>query len=559
MYKSIIKSDIQNYLTSKNITLTVDVSYSSFENFHYQTSILFQLNKKGDFDTASLIAYLLKTTHYENIEITGKAFLSFKMNLMNAQTVQTKPKETVVVDYCGVNVAKKMHIGHIRSMFIGDFVVRSHQNMGDEVISYNHVGDWGNQFGFLLNYIMKNDLANNLDNQKLTEYYKLAYTAYNLSKESDDNSFALESDNVAYKLQNKLDDELLALWQKCVDISLIDLEDTIKEFKLKLTIADTKGESFFAQFCHEIVEDLINKQIASVDENGSVYVQLENNKLVIKKTNGTFLYALYDLAAIKWRVEQHNPDKIVYVVDKRQSLHFETIFMIAKKAGYATDKNKLIHLGFGTILGEDNKPIKTKTGKSLYLDDLLMEGKNELLKSTHFTKLSGEIQTELLNKTIVGGLKFHDLKLSKHQDYVFDWKHVLNFSGGSAPYIQNAYVRIDSILFKKYDMNEPKLTITDTMILNNQENCLFFNVLKTQEIINEMSAEYQSHYLTTQLVSLCTLFHKYYESEKILGHEEEYKKLCLIAAVKDVIEKGCNILGIETYPCLSKMTAKNKI
>lgn len=554
MYKSIIKSDIEDYLTSQNITLAVDVSYSSFDHFHYQSSILFQLNKKGDFDTASLIDYLLKTGHYENIEITGKAFLSFKMNLMNTLTNTTKAKETVVVDYCGVNVAKKMHIGHIRSMFIGDFVVRSHQNMGDTVIAYNHIGDWGNQFGFLLNYIMTNNLAKNLDNKKLTEYYKLAYAAYNLSKESDDNSFALESDKVAYTLQHKLDDNLLALWQKCVDISLVDLEDTIKEFKLKLTINDTKGESFFAQFCEQIVEDLISQSIAVTDDDGSVYVPLKNNKLVIKKTNGTFLYALYDLAAIKWRVEQHNPDKIIYVVDKRQSLHFETIFMIAKKAGYATDKNKLIHLGFGTILGEDNKPIKTKSGKSLYLDELLLDGKNELLKSPHFTKLSGDIQSELLNKTIVGGLKFHDLKLSKHQDYVFDWKHVLNFSGGSAPYLQNAYVRIDSILFKKYQMNEPKLTINQTLSLNAQENTLLFNVFKTEEIISEMSNDYQSHYLTTQLVSLCTLFHKYYESEKILGHADEHKKLCLISAVKAVIDKGCTILGIETYPCASKLS-----
>jgi arginyl-tRNA synthetase len=510
------------------------------------------LNKKSDFNVPELIDYLMKTNHYENIEITGKAFLSFKMKLTQS-VPEKKQAQTVIVDYCGVNVAKKMHIGHIRSMFIGDFVVRSHQQIGDKVIAYNHIGDWGNQFGFLLNYIIKNNLVDDLDNTKLTEYYKLAYEAYNQSKESLDKSFAHESDLIAFNLQTKNDQSLLNLWKKCVDISLVDLNKTIKEFNLKLTIEDTKGESFFAQFCDNVIQDLLEKGIAKIDVDDSIFIPLEKNNLVIKKKNGTFLYALYDLAAIKWRVEQHNPDKIIYVVDKRQSLHFETVFTIAKKAGYAKENNNLIHLGFGTILGENKKPIKTKEGKSLYLDDLIQDGKKELLKSTHFQKLTGELQTSILNKTIIGGLKFYDLKLIKHQDYVFEWKHVLNFTGGSAPYIQNAYVRIDSILFKKYNFNVPVLAINDDIVLNNEENNLVFNMAKIEEIMSEMTHEYQSQQLTTQLVNLCMLFHKYYESEKILGHPDEYKKLCLIDGIKKIIEKGTYLLGIETYSCLAKM------
>lgn len=552
MYKFIIKTDLSNYLKSKNIDINVDVSYSNFENFHYQSSILFLLNKKSDFNVPELIDYLMKTNHYENIEITGKAFLSFKMKLTQS-VPEKKQAQTVIVDYCGVNVAKKMHIGHIRSIFIGDFVVRSHQQIGDKVIAYNHIGDWGNQFGFLLNYIIKNNLVDDLDNTKLTEYYKLAYEAYNQSKESLDKSFAHESDLMAFNLQTKNDQSLLNLWKKCVDISLVDLNKTIKEFNLKLTIEDTKGESFFAQFCDNVIQDLLEKGIAKIDVDDSIFIPLEKNNLVIKKKNGTFLYALYDLAAIKWRVEQHNPDKIIYVVDKRQSLHFETVFTIAKKAGYAKENNNLIHLGFGTILGENKKPIKTKEGKSLYLDDLIQDGKKELLKSTHFQKLTGELQTSILNKTIIGGLKFYDLKLIKHQDYVFEWKHVLNFTGGSAPYIQNAYVRIDSILFKKYNFNVPVLAINDDIVLNNEENNLVFNMAKIEEIMSEMTHEYQSQQLTTQLVNLCMLFHKYYESEKILGHPDEYKKLCLIDGIKKIIEKGTYLLGIETYSCLAKM------
>lgn len=554
MYKSIISQDISNYLSLKNLTAVIELSYSSFEAYHYQSSILFQFKNDKTFNSQSLVDYLIETGHYDDVAITGKGFLSFKLDLNIQPPIIESKKQTVIVDYCGVNVAKKMHIGHIRSMFIGDFVARSHINKGDIVIAYNHIGDWGNQFGFLLNYIKQNNLSNHLDNKKLTEYYKAAYEQYTLSKESEDKSFQIESDQVAYELQHYQNEDTLSLWKKCVDISLLDLEDTLEEFNLKMKISDTKGESFFAHFGNDIINDLMEKGLAVVDSDNSVYVPLENDKkMVIKKSNGTFLYALYDLAAIKWRVETHNPDKIIYVVDKRQSLHFDTVFKIAKKAGYAGNSTQLIHLGFGMIVGDNNKPIKTKEGKSLYLSDLLEQGKSILLESPHFSSLKEPIKSEILNKTIVGGLKFYDLKFSNHQDYLFDWKHVLNFTGGSAPYIQNAYVRIDSIFYKKYGNDTPDISLVNKGH-NDLEKSLLFNIMKTYEIIDDMSSNYQSQYLTNQLVTLCSMFHKYYESDKILGHIDEDKKLSLINEIKNVIEKGCFLLGIETYQCINKMT-----
>lgn len=556
MYKKIILNDINTYLLSKNIQVKVDLSYSSFGDYHYQSALLFQLKKDNNFDSQSLIDNLKSTGNYLDVAITGKGFLSFKLKLTNIPINLETDKQTVIVDYCGVNVAKKMHIGHIRSMFIGDFIVRSHLSKGDNVISYNHIGDWGNQFGFLLHYIQKENLVNDLDNKKLTEYYKISYELYNVSKENKNDDFHKKADQVAFDLQNYKDDEIHSLWKKCVDISLLDLEETLKEFNLKMQISDTKGESFYAQFGNDIINDLINQNLAIVDVDNSVYVPLKNDKkIVLKKSNGNFLYALYDLAAIKWRVENHNPDKIIYVVDKRQSLHFDTVFEIAKQAGYAKPHTNLIHLGFGMILGENNKPIKTKEGESLYLSDLLEQGKSVLSKSSHFDKFKEPLKSEILNKTIIGGLKFYDLKFTKHQDYLFDWNHVLNFTGGSAPYIQNAYVRIDSILFKKYGFKEPCLNECDYSSFSSIENDLFFNSMKTYELINEMTKEYQSQSLTSHLVALCSLFHKYYESEKILGHLEEGKKLFLIDSVKSAIVKGTEILGIETYPCISRITA----
>lgn len=317
MYKKEFYKDLEDFLKSKNIEKKINVSYSDFEDYQYQTSIA--LSNK-DIDPKELMEYLKTKGTYEEVTVTGKGFISVKFKLKEQNEISTQTQK-VLVDYCGVNVAKKMHIGHIRSMFIGDYVTRLHESNGDEVIKMNHIGDWGNQFGYLLNYIMENHLEENLDNQKLTEYYK---AANQLNK--DDIEFSKRSEDVAYKLQNNLDKNLHNLWKKCVAISMSDAEKTFHELGIKMTLEDTQGESFYAPFCKDVLKDLIEKGIATKSEDNSVVIFFEKKSpLVIQKSNGNFLYALYDLAALKWRQENINPDKMIYVVDKRQALHFEQV------------------------------------------------------------------------------------------------------------------------------------------------------------------------------------------------------------------------------------------
>ena len=506
-----------------------------------------------DIDPKELMEYLKTKGTYEEVTVTGKGFISVKFKLKEQNEISTQTQK-VLVDYCGVNVAKKMHIGHIRSMFIGDYVTRLHESNGDEVIKMNHIGDWGNQFGYLLNYIMENHLEENLDNQKLTEYYK---AANQLNK--DDIEFSKRSEDVAYKLQNNLDKNIHNLWKKCVAISMSDAEKTFHELGIKMTLEDTQGESFYAPFCKDVLKDLIEKGIATKSEDNSVVIFFEKKSpLVIQKSNGNFLYALYDLAALKWRQENINPDKMIYVVDKRQALHFEQVFEIAKKVGYVKENVILQHVGFGTILGKDKKPLKTKEGDALYLEDLLIEGKNILSNSEYFQKMEEEIKNEVLEKSIIGGLKFYDLKFNKTQDYVFDWQFVLNFSGGSAPYIQNAMARIDSIFYKLnkdiYDKNE----LNWDNVWSKDEKEIIFQTQKCQEIIKDSTDDYASQTLSENIIKLCQLFHKYYESEMVIGSEKQEQKLNLLHHVYHSMENSIQILGINHYDCKQKMLNKFK-
>jgi arginyl-tRNA synthetase len=555
-YKKTFETHLKNYLTSKGIVKEIPISYSDFEDYQYQTSIGLSLRKeiKG-FDPQDIGEYLKSNykDFYSNISVTGPGFVSVKFNL-SIQENKKETKQKVIVDYCGVNVAKQMHIGHIRSMFIGDYIVRLHEKMNDDVVIFNHIGDWGNQFGYLLNYIITNKLENELSNKNLTEYYKKATLQM-----KEDETFAKESEGISYKLQNNLDKTIYDLWVKLVNVSMTEAEKTFNELNLKVNLSHTKGESFYAPFCKKILNDLLTKNIAKKSEDGSVVCFFEDKTpIVLQKSNGNFLYALYDLAAIKWRVSNVNPDKMIYVVDKRQSLHFEQVFDIAKKANYAGSNVEMLHVGFGTILDKNKKPLKTKEGQSLYLDDLFAEGKSKLLETDYFKEIPDDMKNEILNKSIVGGMKYYDLKFNKSQDYMFDWQHVLNFSGGSAPYIQNALVRIDSIFEKSgKDISNYQEFLWDNE-WSDLEKEMIFQCQKAEEVIFESDKNYASQTLCENLIKICQLFHKYYESGYILGSEKEDIKLNLLAYTFNSLNKYIDILGIESYPCKQKML-KNKI
>ena len=551
MYLLLFHNDLKQFLELKNINSNINISYSDYEDYQYQTSIALS-NKQ--ISTVDLLSFLQTKSYYEKVSITGKGFISVKFVIQNIEHQITK-KQKVIIDYCGVNVAKKMHIGHIRSMFIGDYITRLHQYNGDEVIKINHIGDFGNQFGYLINYIISNNLENSLTNQKLTEYYKLANI-----KNKEDSLFNKQSEEIAYKLQHNLDNNITSIWKKCVDISMEDAKNTFNTLNLKITKEDTQGESFYAPFCENVINDLLHKKIATKTPENTVVIHLENKStIVLQKSNGNYLYPLYDIVALKWRQENLNPDKIIYVVDKRQSLHFQQIFYIVKKANYITNNVILKHIAFGTILNKDKKPLKTKEGTSLYFDDLLLEGKNILLYNEYFSKIEPEIKSEILNKNIIGGLKFYDLKFNKNQDYIFDWNYVLNFSGGSAPYIQNALVRIDSIFYKlNLDINN-NYEFNWNYSWSDKEKEIIFQIQKCSEIIHTIDGEYSSQTLIENIIKTCQLFYSYYETETVINSPQQNEKLQLLKLIYSSITNNIDILGIDYYSCKQKMLSKSKL
>lgn len=550
MYTSIITQDIQESLNSMGITLekTPIVSYSKFDNYEYQTPILFELkNKISQEDIQKLIDSLVSTGNYKTVENSNN-FLSFIMNKKHLEYTTNKSPKNVVIDYCSVNVAKEMHIGHIRSMFIGDYIARLHAFNGDNVIRQNHLGDYGNQFGFLINFIMKENIdLSNINNKGLTDIYKSAYNLYN-----EDESFKTSSDLVAKELQNKSNDEIYSIWQKICSISISKLDQVFQDFNILMIEEDIKGESFYANMLPAILDDLIHKEIAIKNEDGSVTVHLNDDEvLVLQKSNGAYLYALFDIACAKYRYEKYQADKILYVVDKRQELHFKQVFSIVKKAKYVSEETELIHISFGTVLNKDKKPLKTKTGESIYLDDVFLLGKEFLNTQEYYINMNEELKSEIINKTIVGGLKFHDLKMSRNQDYIFNFDTMFNFNGASAAYIQNAYVRINSILkMAMTEINHQEFDI-NCGLYDDIEKSLFFKCQKIEEIIlNIEDNDYKSSVLAEAILNLVKSFHQYYETTHILNiDDEEFKKskLLLLDYIRITILYSCDILGISVY------------
>lgn len=563
----------------------VPISESLFEDFDFQSPLFFKIRDSKVVN--SIINILRENPLFDEVSQTGKGFLSLKINTeqylknfiesINQLDIEYSQKK-VLVDYCGVNVAKQMHIGHIRSMFIGDYIVRTHLAAQDQVIIQNHIGDWGSQFGFLLGYVLKNNIKVE-SNKQLTDIYKKATELY-----AQDEQFKEYAHSITEKLNNK-DDEVLSLWSKAVDLSMKSAQDFFEKFNLNIDLSHTCGESFYADKVQSVVDDLVANSVATVTEDGSVVVFFEGNKfspLVLKKSSGAYLYAAYDLAAIQYRIKHFEPEKIVYVVDKRQDLHFKQIFHIANQMGWSKN-TELSHVGFGAILGQDKKPIKTRSGQSLYLDDLIQTG-FETYAADQKEKFNNiDIPEEISHKTVIGALKYYDLHMGYKEDYVFDWKDVLNTQGNSAPYLQNAFVRIDSILMKLNDedfqsldifeksgkkyfsMNDMVIHLNSTDIasinfslLNASSKALIFNTIAVVDELHSQSHTYASNKLSQKLLKCAKSFHAFYENNKVLGSDCEKDLIKLIKFCGYALYYGMNNLGIDAYPCNDRIS-QNKI
>ena len=475
------------------------------------------------------------------------ALSSDKLNI----TLPTKP-QTIVVDYSAPNVAKEMHVGHLRSTIIGDASVRVLSFLGHKVIRANHVGDWGTQFGMLIAYLekMQNEHANNMELSDLESFYRAAKKHYD-----EDEAFAEKARNYVVKLQGG-DEYCRDMWRKLVDITMTQNIATYKRLNVTLTVEDTMGESIYNSMLPGIVADLKQKKLA-VESEGAIVVFLDEYKnkegepmgVIIQKRDGGYLYATTDIACAKYRYETLHADRILYYTDSRQHQHLEQVWTILHKAKYVPESLQLEHHMFGMMLGKDGKPFKTRSGDTVKLNDLLDEAcerASSLIRSKN-PELSEAELSQIVDAVAIGAVKYADLSKNRTTDYVFDWDNMLSFEGNTAPYLQYAYTRVLSV-FRKSDISEDSLT-GDISLDSDKERALATRLIQFDEAITTVEKEGTPHVLCAYLYEIATLFSSFYENCPILTAENENLKqsrLKLASLTAKTLKVGLDMLGIKT-------------
>ena len=467
--------------------------------------------------------------------------------------VHNPEKQTVVVDYSSPNVAKEMHVGHLRSTIIGDAVVRTLEFLGNNVIRANHVGDWGTQFGMLIAYLekMENEHATEMELSDLEAFYRAAKKHYD-----EDPVFAEKARNYVVKLQSG-DEYCRTMWQKLVKITMQQNQHNYDRLNVTLTDKDVMGESLYNPMLPGIVEDL-KKQGLAVEDDGALVVYLDEFKnkdgdpmgVIVQKKDGGFLYTTTDIAAAKYRYETLKANRALVFSDTRQSQHMQQAWLITRKAGYVPDSFQLEHKNFGMMLGKDGKPFKTRSGDTVKLADLLDEAieRAGVLISQKSTALSEQEKADVIEAVGIGSVKYADLSKNRTTDYVFDWDNMLSFEGNTAPYMQYAYTRIRSIFNRSQialsEVEQAQLSITDE-----KERALAIKLLQFEEAVQVVGKEGTPHVLCAYLYELAGVFSSFYEHCPILNnddHQVKLSRLKLALLTERTLKQGLDLLGIKT-------------
>ncbi|HBU6375198.1 TPA: arginine--tRNA ligase [Klebsiella variicola] len=484
------------------------------------------------------------------------AFLADNVNraLQSERLGVTKPQaQTIVVDYSAPNVAKEMHVGHLRSTIIGDASVRTLEFLGHKVIRANHVGDWGTQFGMLIAYLEKKQQENagEMALADLEGFYREAKKHYD-----EDEAFAERARSYVVKLQGG-DQYFLQMWRKLVDITMSQNQITYDRLNVTLTRDDVMGESLYNPMLPGIVADLKAKGLA-VESEGATVVFLDEYKnkegepmgVIIQKKDGGYLYTTTDIACAKYRYETLHADRVLYYIDSRQHQHLMQAWTIVRKAGYVPDSVPLEHHMFGMMLGKDGKPFKTRAGGTVKLADLLDEAleRARRLVAEKNPDMSADELENLAKVVGIGAVKYADLSKNRTTDYVFDWDNMLAFEGNTAPYMQYAYTRVLSV-FRKAGIDENAMNDAPVVIAEDREAQLAARLLQFEETLSVVAREGTPHVMCAYLYDLAGLFSGFYEHCPILSAESEETrnsrlKLALLTA--KTLKLGLDTLGIET-------------
>jgi len=555
----------------------------------YQANGIMALAKKLKANPRELAEKVVEKLDIDDIceapEIAGPGFINLRLKtgflvdrLLEINTDsdgrlavdRVKDKQTVVVDFSGPNIAKQMHVGHLRSTIIGDAISRMLDFLGHDVVRQNHIGDWGTQFGMLIAYPdwrikcdshepeearMTIDAVENIGIEDLEWLYKEA------KREYDSSSGFADFARKRVTLLHDLHPATVKLWKNIVDESRKHYQPIYDRLSAGLHKENERGESFYADRLAGVVE-VLQKQKLAEESDGAICVFPEGFKnkegdplpFIIQKSDGAFLYATTDLAAMKYRLDELKAGRIIYVTDARQKLHFQMLFATTKAAGWADDDVKLEHVTFGTVLGEDGKPFKTRSGENIKLSDLLDEAVSRArgVVETKNPELSDGEKDGIANAVGIGAIKYADYSNNRESDYVFSFDKMLAMEGNTAPYMQYAFARIKSIERKAADKGVDiekdlkglkKLNLTDDAELD-----LGKHILRYAEAIEVAAAECRPNYLTTYLYELSQKFSTFYNSCPVLSAEEGQRptRLLLCKLTEKTIQHGLTkLLGID--------------
>jgi arginyl-tRNA synthetase len=553
----------------------------------YQSNALMSLAKQRKMNPRQLaenvLAKLDVSDICEKVEIAGAGFLNFRLkDSALTQTLESaargehlffeklSPPKTIVIDFSSPNVAKPMHVGHIRSTGIGDALQRTLRLLGHHVISDNHIGDWGTQFGKLLlgwKQILDRPALERDAIAELERLYKI------VNAECDANPTRLEeAKSELVKLQAG-DAKNISIWKEMIRLSQIQFDTIYSRLGVKFDFA--LGESFYNPWLGEVVDDLLAKKIARESE-GAVGVFSDGSlppkedpflvnrdgewiadPALARKSDGGFNYTTTDLATIDYRLKTWSPDEIIYVVDDRQSAHFKKLFAIfARWKSADAKKVKLVHVGFGKILGDDGKPFKTRSGDTVKLGDLLDEAEERALKnvSEKNPELPGDQKKEIARVVGLGAVKYADLLPNRQSDYIFNWDKMLALQGNTAPYLLYAYARIKSI-FRKSDVasalcaDESSRRLDATLKLDAPEEItLAKHLLNFGLTLEAVAEEYRPNFLCNYLFDLAVHFSRFFENCPVLKADAATRdsRLALCDLTARVLKQGLDVLGIET-------------
>ncbi len=509
---------------------------------HYQSNVALRLAKtegKSPREVATAIVEKLELDDIcEPLEIAGPGFINFRLKSSvlaataselladeNAGIGQAEAPQNIVIDYSAPNAAKQMHVGHLRSTIIGDCFNRVLTAQGHHVIPQNHIGDWGRQFGMLVEQTIDEGL--DLDSLDLAGAEAL-YMRANAHLKSDE-AFATRSRDRVVLLQSG-DAETIAMWEKLIGISKAGFESTYKRLNVLLEPKDYAGESIYNNMLPAVCEDLEARGIAKVDQGAlAVFVDGYDAPAIMRNSQGGYGYDVTDVAALRYRVGELHANRLIYVVGSEQTHHFNLIFGVCRKAGYLLDDVRAQHVGYGMVLGTDGKKFSTREGTAVHLDDLLDEAEQQAAPNI-----------------ALAAIKYADLSNSLQKDYTFDAERMTATTGDTGPYLQYAHARISQIM-RKAEAEEVEVPEAITVLDEPAEQQLALLLSRFGEVVAEVGESLQPHKLCGYLYELAGAYSSFYEQCPVMKSEGEVRasRLALCKATRTVLAKGLYLLGMD--------------